>query len=109
MRSHTAVTTISSLLDQQKQALLVGDFKALEQLPDRLERAMRHLLESRPDRATLAGVTRMAADNARLLISAREGLSRARHDTTQTRPLTTYDASGRQHTSPTGGQIIARR
>jgi hypothetical protein len=108
-RAHPAVTTISGLLDQQRQALLTGDFKALDQLPDRLERAMRHLLDSRPDGVTLSNVTRKAADNARLLVSAREGLSRARRDATETRPLTTYDASGRQQTAPTAGQIISRR
>lgn len=104
-----ALDSLTALLEEQRQALLTGDLAVLDQLPDRLERAMRDLAQTRPDAAELAHLAQMAARNARLVLSARDGLALARRDIGPAGQLTTYDAMGRQRGPHSAGQMIARR
>jgi hypothetical protein len=108
-RPNPAIAALSSLLDQQRQALLTGNLKLLDQLPDRLEQAMRKLAEAQTDAMDLTPLAKAAERNARLVLSAREGLARARRDITPATPLTTYDALGRQQSANPAGQVISRR
>lgn len=108
-RTNPAITAVSTLLEQQRQALLTGDLKLLDQLPDRLEHAMRQLAQARPDGLDLRPLAQAAERNARLVLSAREGLARARRDMAPATPLTTYDAYGRSQPHSAGGNLISRR
>lgn len=109
MRPNSALATLRSLLEQQKQALLSGDLAALALLPDRLERAMRQLADDRPMPEAMTDLAQAAALNARLVLSAHEGLARARRAITPPGTLTTYDAQGRTQASNPDGNLIARR
>jgi hypothetical protein len=108
-RPNPAIAAVSTLLEQQKQALLTGDLKLLDQLPDRLEQAMRKLAEAQTDAMDLTPLAKAAERNARLVLSARDGLARARRDIAPATPLTTYDAQGRRQPPSSGGQLISRR
>ncbi|WP_439137016.1 hypothetical protein [Roseicyclus sp.] len=103
------IAALSLLLEQQRSALLVGDVDELAKLPERLELAMHQLARGTTDPAALADLARIAARNARLMMSAREGLARAKRDAAPATPLTTYDAQGRKAASTPHGQLISRR
>lgn len=100
---------MNMLLEQQRSALLAGDVAALAALPDRLANAMRQLAASGSDPGALRALAQMAGRNAQLVLSAREGLARARRDATPSAPLTTYDAQGRRAVDAPQGQLISRR
>lgn len=108
-RQNAAITALTNLLHQQREALLTGDLRRLDTLAAPLERAMAQLMETRPDGRVLSGLTRLAARNTRLLASAQEGLARARRDPPAPHMLTTYDATGRQQSPTAAGQLISRR
>lgn len=103
------LAALAALLEQQRVALLAGDIAALAALPDRMERAMHRLGDRGADPAGLAKLAQIAARNARLVQSARDGIARAKGDAIPTAPLTTYDAKGRKDAGMPGGQLIARR
>lgn len=108
-RPNSAIAAVRTLLEQQKQALLSGDLAALALLPDRFEQAMRQLADDRPKPEAMTDLAQAAARNARLVLSAHEGLARARRDITPPGTLTTYDAQGRRQLPNPGGHLIARR
>lgn len=103
------IAALAALLEEQRKALLAGDVTALAVLPDRMEREMHRLADHGRAPAGLAELAQIAARNARLVLSARDGLARAKGDTMPTAPLTTYDAKGRKAVGYSAGQLIARR
>lgn len=109
MRVADPVAAMTTLLEQPRSALLVGDVDQLAKLPETLEQIMRQLADHAADPTALAALAQMAARNARLVMSARQGLARAKRDTAPATPLTTYDAQGRTAAGVPRDQLISRR
>jgi hypothetical protein len=108
-RANSALDRVKALLEIQRQALLAGDLDALADLPDRLGSAMERLAAHRPSAADLAPLTAAASHNARLLVAARQGITRASRRMVGAPALTTYDYRGRQTSATPGGHILSRR
>jgi hypothetical protein len=110
-RASPPVAEVLSLLDRQRDALLRGEFAALDGLDTRLDHALRRLGADRVPAQDLERVGTAAAHVARLLTAARSGVAQVRADRHRavTSPLMTYDAQGRQHAGPPVGHMLSRR
>ncbi len=111
MRGDRALAVAEALLDQQRQALLSGDLAALEQMPDRLTRALDALADQRLPPAMLTRLQAAAGHNARLLLAAQRGLAQTRGRASDDRAaaLTTYDAAGQRMSTTPDARLLSRR
>ena len=110
-RADRDIHAVRTLLDQQRSALLQGDFDALETMPERLARALRRLAANGAPRDQIESLQARAAHNARLIGAARRGVAQAMAHLKQTSRtgLTTYAADGRQVAATSAGSLLSRR
>ena len=103
-------TPLDDLLDQTRDALVIGNLAALADLAPRVAA----LAESLPrvDRPTAERLRRKADRNARLLQAATRGVRAAQQrlaEISMGPSLVTYDARGRRETLPTASVQMPRR
>jgi flagellar biosynthesis/type III secretory pathway chaperone len=95
-------TEIEALLDDERAALLAGDFTALPGLAERKEALLEDLAGSEPARGTLAALRGRAERNAELLAAASRGVRTVVRRIADIRdangPLKTYGEDGRHRT-----------
>lgn len=110
-RAPAPLREITSVMEEQRRALLAGDFAALDGAELRLSQAAGRLNAAGLSRDDLETLAALAARNARLLAAARSGLDqvRARRGGGVTPALMTYDARGRQHGGTPVGATLSRR
>ena len=110
-RAPAHVTEVLALLNRQRDALLRGEFAALEGLDAHLGRAMQRLVDVPVPPQDLTRLSKAAAHVARLLTAARTGVSQARSDRCNVAPLPlmTYDARGQQQAGPATETTLSRR
>ena len=94
---------LSDNLTALHRALLAGDFRALTGLTHQIERHLDGGATKGLDAAALAGLRRLADENAILLRAAQRGLRAAQRRIAEIRGvatgLTTYTAGGQRRTS----------
>lgn len=103
-------TALETLLDQTRDAVLVGDLAALADLAPRVTAIADDL--PRLDRETAARLIRLAERNAQLLQAAARGVGAAqgRLDEILNGPtLTTYDAKGQKAAIALQSLLMPRR
>ena len=106
-----ASQALTRLLQRQRTALREGRLQELADMVPEMERA----LETLPDQADASdhpNLQQLAAENARLLQAAVQGVAQAREmrNGAARINLTTYDASGRKLAqAPSAGRTLSRR
>lgn len=109
--SAAALSTLETVLEEQKRALLAADFDALTGIPERLEQAIERLSSHPPPASDLARLAARAAGNAQLIEAARRGIARTRRriEGKAGPALTTYDARGHRLPDAPSGNVLSRR
>lgn len=92
------ISSLTALLEQERTALLSGDFKTLAQLSTSKERLLKLVAQSQPSQADLNTLQRLSARNGKLLASSARGFKSARERLSQARikppQFKTYGPSG---------------
>ncbi len=104
---------LSRLLDQERNAILKGDFDTLRRLVSEKARLVALTAKDRPDGDSLMRLRQLAARNHTLLDAAAQGIRSVSGGlggrSAQSPDLETYDNQGRRNTGLEGSGSIERR
>ena len=107
-----AVGRVRALLEAQRKALLGGHIGRLDAIARDMEAALQRMARSDLKPEDIAPLKAQAAQNARLIAAARDGVAAGRAILARShgKPLATYDRQGAKVAPPTReGRMLSRR